>query len=211
MIKTDFTIQPSDKELKHVLGKRADRLMKSNQNVAKYEGAKEDLVNLVKPAAGWKILEIKVFSSDSIMLDGEKLLGTSHFLKAIENASHLLIAVCTIGEAVEKRAKEYMNNNNTFKGFLLDGMASWAVGKVKNQFLDWVTDEVEARHGFTSSLPFSPGIGSWPMTDQIVVFDLLGEVAGLIGVRLTDSMIMVPVKSESMLLGLGRGQIDKIS
>ena len=46
----------------------------------------------------------------------------------------------------------------------------------------------------------SPGDGSrtvWPITQQKQLFSIFGNVEDLIGVRLTDSMLMIPVKSVS--------------
>ncbi|MFX0099689.1 MAG: hypothetical protein ACFFCS_08910 [Candidatus Hodarchaeota archaeon] len=209
MIKKDFEIKPDDKAFKRLLGKRAERIMKSKRSLDMYEEAKEDLANLVKPAVGWNIFEIHAFSDDNITLKEGKKLGTGFFVKAIANASHLLVAVCTIGPDVEKKAKEYMNNNDTFKGYLLDSMASWAVGNLKDQFLDWVTFESPLDE-FNTSFPYSPGMGKWPMEDQVVVFELLQEEASQAGVRLTDSLLMVPIKSQSLVMGLGKGQIGKI-
>jgi hypothetical protein len=50
--------------------------------------------------------------------------------------------------------------------------------------------------GETASM--SPGsLADWPITQQQVLFGLFGQHAGSIGVRLTDSMLMVPTKSVS--------------
>jgi len=44
----------------------------------------------------------------------------------------------------------------------------------------------------------SPGsLADWPITQQTQLFTLLGDVEGAIGVQLTDSFLMVPMKSVS--------------
>ena len=45
-----------------------------------------------------------------------------------------------------------------------------------------------------------PGSGDatvWPIEQQKMLFDLLGDVRGCIGVRLTDSFLMMPNKTVS--------------
>ena len=55
------------------------------------------------------------------------------------------------------------------------------------------------RPGDTSSM--SPGsLSDWPITQQRQLFSLLGDVRGAIGVELTDSFLMVPIKSLSAMI-----------
>ena len=47
----------------------------------------------------------------------------------------------------------------------------------------------------------SPGsLEDWPITEQTKLFSIFGDTERLIGVRLTDSMLMVPRKSISGIL-----------
>jgi len=47
----------------------------------------------------------------------------------------------------------------------------------------------------------SPGsLADWPMEQQRQLFALLGDVRGRIGVELTESCLMIPIKSISGLL-----------
>jgi len=56
--------------------------------------------------------------------------------------------------------------------------------------------EATFQPGRTSSM--SPGsLADWPITQQTQLFALLGDVEGAIGVRLTDSFLMLPMKSVS--------------
>jgi hypothetical protein len=46
----------------------------------------------------------------------------------------------------------------------------------------------------------APGSGSadiWPITQQKELFSIFGDVESLIGVRLTDTYLMLPIKSVS--------------
>jgi len=56
--------------------------------------------------------------------------------------------------------------------------------------------EATFQPGRTSSM--SPGsLADWPITQQTQLFALLGDVEGAIGVRLTESFLMLPMKSVS--------------
>ena len=44
----------------------------------------------------------------------------------------------------------------------------------------------------------NPGsLEDWPISEQRQLFSILGDVESLIGVRLTDSFLMLPIKSVS--------------
>lgn len=61
--------------------------------------------------------------------------------------------------------------------------------------------EVHAREGTGTLYAMNPGsLPDWPISQQRPLFDLLGDVMGDIGVELTDSFLMMPVKSVSGLM-----------
>ena len=60
--------------------------------------------------------------------------------------------------------------------------------------------EVVERYRLGRTSTMSPGrLEDWPMDEQRSLFTILGDTERLIGVRLTDSMLMVPTKSVSGL------------
>jgi len=64
--------------------------------------------------------------------------------------------------------------------------------------LDALADHVQGRFHPGRMSRMSPGsLEDWPIFEQRKLFALLGDTEAAIGVRLTDSMIMVPLKSLS--------------
>ena len=65
----------------------------------------------------------------------------------------------------------------------------------------WLAGYLEARYGVGGLSNLSPGsLVDWPITEQPKLFSIFGDTERLIGVRLTDSMLMVPRKSISGIL-----------
>ncbi|MCK7489824.1 MAG: hypothetical protein MZU79_06060 [Anaerotruncus sp.] len=61
--------------------------------------------------------------------------------------------------------------------------------------------DLEARYGVGPLSNMSPGsLEDWPITEQTKLFSIFGDTERLVGVRLTDSMLMVPRKSISGIL-----------
>ncbi|HSP90150.1 MAG TPA: vitamin B12 dependent-methionine synthase activation domain-containing protein, partial [Vicinamibacterales bacterium] len=61
-------------------------------------------------------------------------------------------------------------------------------------------DHLATRYRMTHSATMHPGSGDadvWPIEQQEALFSVFGDVESLIGVRLTDSMLMIPTMSVS--------------
>ncbi len=65
----------------------------------------------------------------------------------------------------------------------------------------YVQDRIESKYRPGKMSAMSPGsLADWPITQQRELFSVFGDVEGKIGVRLTDSFLMVPIKSVSGML-----------
>jgi len=61
-----------------------------------------------------------------------------------------------------------------------------------------VRERIEERYRPGKLSSMSPGsLGDWPITQQTQLFSVFGDVEAEIGVRLTDSFLMLPMKSVS--------------
>lgn len=87
---------------------------------------------------------------------------------------------------------------------IADPLYGWWADAIKIRLLRTATAYLNER--LTDSLKLgrissmNPGsLPDWPITEQAKLFSLFGDVQALIGVRLTDSMLMLPAKSVSGL------------
>jgi hypothetical protein len=209
MIERNFKIDPKDEEIKKVVGSKLDRMLKSERNRLAYEEAKKDVVRLVKPAVGWNTFKIKAFEDDQVVLENGIKIGGGPVTKIVKGAEELLVALITIGQDLECQVKKYMTNDKMFQGILLDGFASWAVDNVRNQFLEKIKKDLHANHGLRTSIIVSPGEIDWLIQDQKVIFTLLKEESIQMGVQLRDSMLMLPLKSLTFIMGIGSKPLGK--
>lgn len=86
-----------------------------------------------------------------------------------------------------------------------DLLEQYCLHEVANLALARARDALRARVGEAFALPklysLAPGsLPDWPLTEQRALFGLLGDVEGRLGVRLTESFLMIPRKSLSGLL-----------
>jgi len=114
--------------------------------------------------------------------------------KNLEKADKAFPYVITLGPDLERAASAQAD---LLMQFYLEEIANVAL----EQAAGWLARRLEEVYGFRPLSSLSPGsLEDWPITEQTKLFSILGDTQRLIGVRLTDSMLMVPRKSISGIL-----------
>jgi len=111
-----------------------------------------------------------------------------------KNAEKIALCICTIGPELEEKIKELMNNNEMLRALILDAFGSEAVEEVAIQSDKLLAEKARKMNSWPSKR-FSPGYGKWDIKEQQFVFQALPSQD--IGVRLTESYMMIPQKSIS--------------
>jgi hypothetical protein len=167
--------------------------------VAIAERALQVGVPLLQPRVAFERLEAHGLRHERLSLDGGALHGAL-IAQHLGRAEQVVLIVCTIGEALEASVAQEMDADPVF-GLALDGLGSAAVESLAGLACSRFEEQTAVR-GWNASLPLSPGMIGWPVAEgQAQIFSLLDP--GLAGVRLTDSGMMIPRKSLSLVLGLG--------
>jgi hypothetical protein len=119
----------------------------------------------------------------------------------LRKINSVIVFVCTIGPGLETWAKQLMNEGDFFKGYMADAIASQSVELA----IDKVQDHFEkdlAKQGLKITNRYSPGYCGWHVSEQQKLFSLLPE--NFCNVQLTDSSLMLPIKSVSGIIGIGK-------
>jgi hypothetical protein len=102
--------------------------------------------------------------------------------------------IITVGSELEQAAAA---QDDLLKQYYLEEIANIAL----EQAAAWLAGHLEARYGVTGLSNLSPGsLVDWPIIEQTKLFSIFGDTERLIGVRLTESMLMIPRKSISGIL-----------
>jgi cobalamin-dependent methionine synthase I len=171
---------------------------------ADWDAALADARTLVEPAAAWDTFPIREFRHERLILADGTRLGGGPVADVTAGATELIVAVVTAGSAISERASELQAQGRRLHAMFLDDFGSWAVDQVRQQFCRRIEAEA-ASQGLRASAALSPGESAWPVDEQAVIFKLLD--AGRIGVSLTPSLVMRPIKSLSLIVGLGSGPL----
>jgi hypothetical protein len=152
------------------------------------------LPDILDPAAIYDVFSVKSFHHKTIEFDSGGTFEGPLAARALAGAEKVAIAACTIGPALEERLNQLFSEHPV-RAMALDGAGVAALREVSRV----VTDEVRsiaADHGWGSGMRAQPGQEGWSIWQQRVIFDHLP--ADEIGVRLTDSCLMIPRKSVSL-------------
>ena len=149
-----------------------------------------EVSKIAKPKAVYSPVFIEDAGSDFVVLGDQKMLSTL-MPKNLEGIHRVFAYVATCGIEIEQYSNgvtDILHNwwMNTIMEAVL-GQASAAVRlRVKNDF------------DLKKIASMSPGsLPDWPINEQPKLFSLIGDVKELIGVTLTDSMLMIPAKTVS--------------
>jgi len=111
--------------------------------------------------------------------------------KNLDGANKVFPYILTVGPELERAASA---QGDLLKQYYLEEMANIALECAA----DWLVDQLEAHYGVTGLANMSPGsLEDWPITEQTKLFSIFGDTEKAVGVRLTDSMLMLPRKSIS--------------
>jgi hypothetical protein len=156
--------------------------------------------SLIKPVALVQTLPVEAIRHERLSLAGGGSLSGPAIAQFLAGAQEVVVVICTIGDQIELLISEAMKSEPAL-GMSLDGLANGAVENLGTEVCRYF-ERIAAQRGWQCGLPVSPGMDGWPLAQaQKQLFNLLDS--SLVGVLLTDSAVMVPVKSASMILGLG--------
>ncbi len=158
---------------------------------------------LLEPAIAYETYPITEINQQQLSLAGITL-HSPLFASVLPNAEELAVVLCTIGPKLENKVTDYLGRGEPLRGMLLDGIGSAAVDSLAQEACRLIAG-IASSHGYQASSPFSPGMSGFPITEQRQLFQLIPSEQ--IGVSLSASGVMVPLKSASMVVGMGQGMI----
>lgn len=148
---------------------------------------------LIRPSAVWAVAFVGTRGEDTVEVGG--IIFESPLLcKNLEGTNKAFPYILTVGPELEKEAAEH---DDLLRQYYLEEIANLALERAAA----WLAHHLEERYGVTGLSNLSPGsLVDWPITEQPKLFSIFGDAERQIGVRLTDSMLMVPRKSISGIL-----------
>jgi hypothetical protein len=147
---------------------------------------------LLQPAVVAASYAVEGLSHERLQLEGGRYLAGPLVAGQLHRAEHVVVAVCTVGPALEAAASECSSRDLALSA-ALDALGTAAVDLLVAALCQRAGDQAKAA-GLLTTTPFSPGMVGWPLA-------LLD--AASVGVSLTKGFMMLPQKSASLVVGVG--------
>lgn len=195
----DIQVNISREEVLRLQGWRGKRSSRNVENALTSQI--EEGFRLVQPKAMYTMIGVVQLQDDCIKLDNGLVLKIPNATQVWGGSQWLVVAICTIGPTLEHRVSELFDAGEYPMALMLDSVGSVAVESVAdyvNAHLCQLANNMDTATGPR----LSPGYGRWELADQQVIFSILpGEE---IGVLLNEDSVMLPQKSTSFCMGIGR-------
>ncbi len=183
----NFKIEFEEKRILRLIGykKKSEEVKEPIKTLIAEE--KQKLDYLLHPASIYTFIDYDETNKHPIFKDAEKVA----------------LCICTIGPELEEEINELMKKNEMTRALILDAFGSEAAEEVAIQS-DQILAEKAREMNLWPSKRFSPGYGKWDIKEQRFIFRIMP--AKNIGVRLTESCMMVPRKSISFRINFYKEQ-----
>jgi hypothetical protein len=156
---------------------------------------------LIAPAYSYRIVPLEAPAAPLLRAGGESL-EAPWLLPASGELTALACGVCTLGPALEQRVSALFREHRASLAMALDELGNELLFAISRRAQDRMQAEA-SRRGLTLSGELRAGDPGLPLDAQPAVLRL--AAAEDIGVRLNRSLLMHPLKSTSMVLGVGVG------
>ncbi len=145
---------------------------------------------IARPKAVYKVSYVDRKEGNSLEIDGVQF--TSRVLRInLDKLNRVFPYVVTCGRELD-----------TIKTPAGDLMWSFCLDTIKiavlRDAINYLSDYLKKRYALGKTSRMNPGsLEDWPITEQARLFSLFGDVENIIGVRLSASSLMQPLKSTS--------------
>ena len=186
VILKDFDIVIEPKEVKRLLGHREESSREQGERL------EEVLVESIESAG-------RLISAAGIWVEasGGDLPGSNVF----DGLERVAYCVCTVGPELEEEVTRLSGEGALLRAVVLDAAGSVGAEAVA-EYMDRAIQDMAAAEGLKTSCRASPGYGDWDVREQSAIFELVP--GGRIGVRLSESGMMIPRKSVSFAIHIDK-------
>jgi hypothetical protein len=122
-------------------------------------------------------------------------------LSRLRKSESVVFFKCTAGKGIDEWSKKLSSEGDILGSYLTSVIGSAIVETAMDRIQYFLKEEME-RNNLNITNRYSPGYCGWRVAEQRKLFEMLP--ADFCNIRLTESMMMDPIKSVSGIIGVGR-------
>lgn len=159
-----------------------------------------ELKGCCTPHYGYVCLPIEAMGKDRLSIGGVEVQPGRIITSAMREAEAIAVFVATAGKEFDSWNKSLQQQDDIVRTFIADSLGS-VLAEATVELLVKQVEQDAAAQGLKITNNYSPGYCDWLLVDQKKLFDLLPD--DFCGIQLTESCLMLPVKSVSGIIGVG--------
>ncbi len=164
--------------------------MEKDRDLSEIQPLIDVAMTLIEPRALYDVCYIEEKLEDAVMVTGRRLKSRV-LRKNLDQVERIFPFVITLGS---KLGEKQTASSDLLENFYLDTVGNVALNSARKQ----LKRHLESQFALEKISSMAPGsLADWPIEEQAPLFKLLGDVDASIGVKLTNSMLMLPAKSIS--------------
>ena len=164
--------------------------MKPDSDVSEIQPLVDVARELIEPRALYDVCYIEEKLENAVMVNGRRLKSRV-LRKNLDQVERIFPFVITLGP---KLGEAQADSSDLLENFYLDTIGNAALNSARKH----LKRHLESQFALEKISSMAPGsLADWPVEEQAPLFKLLGDVDAAIGVKLTDSLMMLPAKSIS--------------
>jgi hypothetical protein len=201
----DLPVQIDRETLLRIAG-YSDRRPAPPRLVAAADRVIEQALALSRPRAVYEVHETAQDDDGAVRLAEARFTGK--ILARVLRGSDLAAAYAvTLGPELDAESSRLAAEGDVLSSVLLDTAGTLVLANASIALIGRVFDGEAAPRGCAVTPPFGPGQCRWDLAEQRVLFEII--VPSQIGIALTDTFLMIPKKSVSGIVGIGKpGEIS---
>lgn len=119
----------------------------------------------------------------------------------LKGSESVAVFLCTAGEKIGELGRQLIREKDFLRGYIYDVAGSEIVEAAADILHKKLMEDMQ-EEGMLVTNRFSPGYCGWDVSEQHKLFSLIPD--NFCGIRLTESALMIPIKSVSGIIGIGR-------
>ncbi|MBZ4645398.1 MAG: hypothetical protein PWR27_1489 [Petroclostridium sp.] len=139
-------------------------------------------------------------SSNFVKLEGGEILESESLARLLEKSDEVLLMASTVGKEIVQRISTEVTGGDAALGVILDSVASQTADAGLNWMMDFINKLIRREGKKLTKHRYSPGYGDLPLSNQKIIFDMLG--LNRLGLKLTEKYMLIPEKSVLAIAGI---------
>ena len=166
--------------------------------------SEEELKMNVKPAYVWQIFDIEMATVGVLVKGTDIVLTGDSIKKHLKGCNRIAMLAATLSSQADRLIRKYQSNNMA-EAVVMDSLASVAIESV----CDMAEEEIkEYMPNMFFTYRFGVGYGDLPLALEKDIISVL-QASKSIGLCVTDSNILTPLKSVVCIIGISETPMEK--